>query len=230
MVRGLGVGYRCRVKVEVALAQLAFIGVAAVAVYGFVQAAQTDTRRSSCTAICSFRPAYAGDNRIAPDFELSDLNGHKVKLSDYRGKTVVLNFWTKTCKPCLEEMPALAELAKIAANRSDFAVLTVSIDAGPDDVRDTLRVALGDDVPPFAVLFDPESDIVAGRYGTKLFPETWVIDPNGVIRARFDGARDWSDSLAIELAERAGRPGMCPIPFERGQPQGPFAGLCGDDS
>lgn len=212
------------------LVQLGFIAVAAVAVFGFVRAAQNDQRRNSCSALCALSPAYAGKNRLAPDFELTDMEGRKVRLSSYRGKTVIVNFWTKTCKPCLEEMPALAELAKVARGRKDLVVLTVSTDAGPDDVRDTLKVVLQGADPPFPVLFDPESDIVGGKYGTKLFPETWFIDPKGVIRARFDGARDWTDALALEIAEMVSRPMGCPVEFARGTPKGKFASVCSDDS
>lgn len=208
--------------------QFAFIGLAAVAVYGFAHAARNDNARSSCKAVCELRPAYAGDNRVAPDFELADMDGKKVRLSEYRGRTLVLNFWTKTCKPCLEEMPDIAELAKIVKDRKDIAVLTVSIDAGPDDVRDTLAVALNGEAVPFRVLFDPESDIVAGKYGTKLFPETWIIDPDGVIRARFDGVRDWSSALALDVVEQVGF-GGCPIAFDRSLPKGPFAGICSEE-
>lgn len=207
--------------------QLLFILAAAFAVYGFVRAAQNDQRRSTCTAMCALRPNYAGRNRVAPDFELPDMNGRPVRLSSFRGKTVFLNFWTKTCAPCLEEMPALGELARIARGRKDFVVLTVSTDEGPDAVRDTLKVALGSD-PPFQVLFDPEASVVGERYGTKLFPETWVIDPSGIIRARFDGVRDWSDALAVEIGEMVSRPGGCPVEFQKGEPRGGFAALCED--
>jgi peroxiredoxin len=212
------------------LVQLGFIALAAVSVFGFVRAAQNDQRRNTCSALCALSPAYAGKNRIAPDFELRDMDGKPVKLSSYRGKTVILNFWTKTCKPCLEEMPALAELAKVARSRKDFVVLTVSTDPGPDDVRDTLKVVLQGADPPFTVLFDPESDVVGGKYGTKLFPETWIIDPEGIIRARFDGARDWTDALALEIAEMVSRPLGCPVEFARGTPKGKFASVCSDDS
>jgi len=211
------------------LAQLAFIAVAALVVYGFFRAAQADQRRMSCTALCALRPAYAGRDRLAPDFELPDMEGKPVRLSSFRGKTVFLNFWTKTCAPCLEEMPALSELAQIARSRKDFVVLTVSTDEGPESVRDTLKVALGRDAP-FIILFDPESNVVRDKYGTKLFPETWIIDPKGVIRARFDGARDWTDSLALDIAEMVARPVTCPVQFLKGQPQGAFAPLCADDS
>ncbi|HVY49296.1 MAG TPA: TlpA disulfide reductase family protein [Minicystis sp.] len=210
------------------LVQLAFIALAAMAVYLFVGSAQSDQRRTSCTALCAFAPDYAGRNRTAPDFTLPDMSGKMVSLSSYRGKTVFLNFWTKTCGPCLQEMPALADLAKALKGRSDMAVLTVSTDEGPADVKDTLQVALGGETP-FPVLFDPDSKIINGKYGTRLFPETWVIDPHGVIRARFDGQRDWSAALAVEIGEMVAKPSGCLVDFYQGKPRGAFAGLCDDD-
>jgi peroxiredoxin len=210
------------------VAQIAFIVFAALAVYGFVGAAQKDQRRTTCSALCAFGPAYAGRNRMAPDFELKDMNGAPVKLSSFRGKTVFLNFWTKTCAPCLEEMASIAELARVVKNRTDMVVLTVSTDQGPDDVRDTLKVTLNGDAP-FPVLFDPESKIVLEQYGTKLFPETWIIDPKGVIRARVDGARDWSSSLVMEIGEMVQKPGGCPVEFFKSLPRGQYAGVCEDD-
>jgi peroxiredoxin len=125
-------------------------------------------------------------DRRAPAFSLKDLHGATVTLDSLRGKVVVLNFWTKTCGPCLEEMPDLAELAKIVRDRPDVAVIAVSVDQGPEDVKATLQTALREP-PTFDILFDPDSDIVGGKYGTILFPETWFIDKRGVIRARFDG-------------------------------------------
>jgi peroxiredoxin len=217
------------VNTPAVIAQVGFIAVAAVGVYAFVGAAQRDMRRSNCTALCKLGPAYAGTDRRAPDFDLPSLSGGNVKLSSFRGKTVVLNFWTKTCKPCLEEMPSLAELARIGRSGRDFVVVTVSTDEGPDAVRDTLQVTLNGE-PPFPVLFDPELSVVNSRYGTRLFPETWIIDPNGVIRARFDGSKDWASPLAVEVVEKAGRPGTCPMEFFNSAPRGAFAGLCEDDS
>jgi peroxiredoxin len=216
------------VKTAATVAQLGFIAVAALGVYAFVGAAQRDMRRSSCSAVCRMQPAYAGSDRRAPDFDLPDMNGQRVRLSSFRGKTVVLNFWTKTCEPCMEEMPSVAELARIADGRRDFVVLTISTDDGPDAVRDRLKVALNGD-PTFRILFDPEMSVVNSRYGTRLFPETWIIDGEGIIRARFDGAKDWSSSLAVEVVEKAGA-GTCPVEFFKSAPQGPFAGLCEDDS
>ncbi len=79
--------------------ELAFIGCAAIGVYGFVAAAKDGETRRSCTSLCALRPEYAARNRLAPDFELPSINGGKVRLSSYRGKVVLLNFWTKTWPP-----------------------------------------------------------------------------------------------------------------------------------
>ena len=207
------------------LAQVSFIALAAVAVYSFVGAVRNDERRTACTSLCAINPAHAGRNRRAPDFELNDLDGKPVKLSQFRGKTVFLNFWTKTCRPCLEEMASLAELAKIGKDRGDFVVVTVSTDETGQDARDTLNTVLNGDVP-FVALVDPDAKIVHDVFGTRLFPETWVIDPGGTIRARYDGGRNWSDALAVDFAAMVARPAGCPVEFWKGAPKGDFGDLC----
>jgi thiol-disulfide isomerase/thioredoxin len=217
------------------IVQLVFILAAAAAVFGFVTAAKNDQQRASCTAFCGLGPSYAGRDRRAPDFELPDLNGNLVRLSSFRGKVVYLNFWTETCKPCKEEMPSLATLAQVAKGRKDLVVVTITVDSDRQKVRDLLSVLLDGEVP-FPVLFDDDNEIVKGRFGTTLFPETWVIDKNGIIRARFDGARDWSDASAIEIGEMVKKPSTgpldftCPVDFLGGMPRGKHAGLCMDDS
>jgi peroxiredoxin len=140
---------------------------------------------------------YLGNELLAPDFELEDKDGKPWRLRDQRGKVVVMNFWTVTCQPCVEELPSLLELADIAHKRGDFEVVAVTTD------RDWAEVAAL--FPPhfrLKVLFDPERKIVRDKYGTKLFPETWVIDGRGVIRMRVDGKREWSEPLAIDAIQR----------------------------
>jgi peroxiredoxin len=139
---------------------------------------------------------YLGDGLTAPDFTLTDQDGKPWRLQDHRGKIVVMNFWTITCQPCVEEMPSLVTLADIAARRTDIEVVAVSTD------KDWKAVA--PIFPPrsrLRVLFDPERKIVNGKYGTRLFPETWIIDPGGVIRMRVDGGRDWASALSIEAID-----------------------------
>jgi peroxiredoxin len=140
---------------------------------------------------------YYGRNRRAPDFELRDRDGRPWRLSDRRGKkTVVMNFWTITCAPCLEEMPSLHQLARALRRHDDVELVTISTDAGWSAVAPVLP-------PDFAatVLFDPDRSVVRGKFGTRLFPETWIIDKGGLVRLRVDGARDWSSPLAIHLIE-----------------------------
>lgn len=214
------------------IGQFVFIGLASVGVYSFVRAAQHDHRRASCTALCELRPDYAAQNRSLPNVELADRDGNKVRLSSFlAGNPMVINFWTKTCAPCLQEMPMLAQLAGLLKQRG-VPLVTVCTDDGPDAVRDTLKVALQGKDPPFPILFDPDAEIVNGRFGTTLYPETWFVDPDGVIRARVDGARDWSGatgSFALEVVEMISRPSGCPVEFLGREPKGPYASLCGGE-
>jgi peroxiredoxin len=208
------------------LIQAAFIVLATIAVYAFVSMARDAETRRACVPVCAMRPTYAGRNRLAPDFELPDVDGNKFRLSQFRGKTVVLNFWTTTCQPCLEEMPSLADFAKVVRQRKDVVVLTVSTDATKEIATSALQTLLKEPKTPFLVLLDPDSTVVRDKYGTNLFPETWIIDPKGVIRARFDGARDWSNAIVLDLIESFARPATCGIEFDSGRAAGPEAAIC----
>jgi peroxiredoxin len=209
------------------LLQIGFTVLAAIGVYSFVSSARDGERRRVCTPVCALRPDYANNSRLAPDFELPGLDGKTHKLSDYRGKVVILNFWTKSCKPCLEEMPSLADFAKILRKEKDIELITVTTDESTTDARNTLVALLQAD-PPFTTLVDSESAVVGDKFGTKLYPETWFIDPEGVIRARFDGPRDWSEPLPLEFAQSLLAPVKCGIDFEQREPSGEHADLCGE--
>jgi peroxiredoxin len=209
------------------VAQLAFVAVAALFAYGFVSVSKEGETRRLCSAPCFLRPDYMAAERRAPPFTLKDLHGATVSLESLRGKVVVLNFWTKTCGPCLEEMPELAELTKVVADRPDVAIVAVSVDEGPDDVRPTLQTVLRGE-PPFAVLFDPESKIVREKFGTHLFPETWFIDKEGTIRARFDGARDWANPLVVEYLDALRRGDYCAVKIDGPTLGGRAGKLCSE--
>jgi thiol-disulfide isomerase/thioredoxin len=207
----------------------AFVVLAAVLVYSFVTVAREGEARRECSALCLMRPNYAGANLTAPDFKLKDLNGQDVSLSSYRGKVVLLNFWASWCAPCREEMPDLGELAHILKPEKDVAMVTVSVDNGPDEVRDLLKTVLREDPPPFPVLFDPQGDhIVGAKYGTHQFPETWLIDKRGVIRARFDGSRPWSNPVVVEMIEQLRGSDYCPVEIKEGATTGKAAHFCED--
>jgi thiol-disulfide isomerase/thioredoxin len=210
------------------IAQFTCIGLAAAGVYSFVSSARDGETRRACTPLCAMHPDYASRNRTAPDFELPKLGGGTAKLSSYRGKIVILNFWTKTCRPCLEEMPGIASLGKALAPHDDMALLTISTDDTLEDARETLKSVLGGAEPPFVVMIDPDSKVVAERFGTKLYPETWFIDRSGVIRARVDGGREWNASLTLDLLRSFDDPIQCGVLYHEHQAQGPFASICGE--
>lgn len=135
---------------------------------------------------------YLGNSLSCPDFTLPDKDGQPWRMQDRRGKIVVLNFWTITCKPCVAELPSLLELAELARTRN-IEVVAVTTDKGWHEVATLF--------PPqhnLKVLFDPERKVVRDKFGTRLFPETWVIDPRGVVRMRIDGGRAWSEALALD--------------------------------
>ena len=210
------------------LAYGAFVLLAALLVYSFVTVAREGELRRACSTLCLLHPSYAGSERTAPDFHLKDMNGKDVALSSYRGKVVVLNFWASWCAPCKEELPDLGELAHILKDYKDVALVTVSVDAGPNDVRDLLKTVLHDDAP-FPVLFDPGGETAVGaKFGTNQFPETWLIDKRGVIRARFDGTRAWSNAVAVELIDELRGPSYCPVEIKAGATTGKAAQYCED--
>ena len=204
--------------------QLIFVMFAALMVFGFVSAAKEGEMRRLCATPCLLKPDYLGADRKAPDFLLKDMSGQDVKLSNYLGKAVVLNFWTKTCGPCLEEMLDLVKLNELLKEKNAVLV-TVSTDEGPNDVRDALKAASREPIT-FPVLFDPSGDVVRTKYGTKLFPETWIIDPRGVIRARFDGAKTWTHPVILEFIDEVGSGVYCPVDMKEGRISGKGAKLC----
>jgi peroxiredoxin len=140
---------------------------------------------------------YYGNDRLAPDFTLTDQTGQPWSLKAQRGKTVVINFWTMTCQPCIEEMPSLEQLALVAAERDDLEVVAISTDKQWSEINGLFKPG-----SKLKVLLDPDKAVVREKFGTRLYPETWVIDPEGVIRLRIDGARDWSAPVALEMIER----------------------------
>ncbi len=125
------------------------------------------------------------------DFTLPDKDGNPVKLSDHLGKIILLNFWATWCKPCLEEVPSLERLTK-RAETMGLSVLAVSVDSSFEDIQKALpNVGLN-------ILLDKDKK-VATEYGTIKFPETWVIDKQGKIVARFIGSRNWDSATFVNF-------------------------------
>lgn len=129
----------------------------------------------------------------APDFVLPTLDGREVRLSDYRGHVVFLNFWATWCGPCKVEMPAMERLYR-EYRRQGFAILAVSTDEEGAAVTRPFRDSLG---LSFMIAHDPE--MIAGRlYGVRTLPITFLVNRDGVITHKIFGARDWQEPEARE--------------------------------
>jgi cytochrome c biogenesis protein CcmG/thiol:disulfide interchange protein DsbE len=138
-------------------------------------------------------PTRIGSN--APDFTVQD-SDRKVTLSQYRGQVVVLNFWGSFCPPCIEETPSLVRMQN-RLKAKGVVVLAVSIDT--------------DDAAYHKFLKDYNVDLITVRdgaqrssslYGTQGWPETYVIDRNGVIRRKFIGAVEWTSPEITDYLSR----------------------------
>jgi peroxiredoxin len=132
----------------------------------------------------------------APNFQLRDMNGRVVSLSDLRGKVVLLNFWATWCGPCRVEMPAMERLYR-AYERKDFEILAVSTDAQGIAVT---RPFQQENNLTFPILHD--SDFRVGlSYGARTLPMTFMVDRQGIVRQHIFGARDWEAPEAHQLIE-----------------------------
>lgn len=132
----------------------------------------------------------------APDFGLPRLGGGEVALRSLRGKTLLVNFWATWCGPCEQEMPAMQRLYARLAPRG-FELLAISVDAGDAEVE-AFRTRLG---LHFPILRDPDKR-AAAAYQSFRYPESFLIDREGMLVERYIGERDWD---APEYAARIER-------------------------
>jgi cytochrome c biogenesis protein CcmG, thiol:disulfide interchange protein DsbE len=127
----------------------------------------------------------------APDFTVRD-SDRTVTLSQLKGQVVVLNFWATWCPPCIEEMPSLVEMQQRMKSKG-VTVLAVSVDADAGSYHQFLKEH------NVNLLSVRDGDMKSNNlYGTFKFPETYIIDRNGVVRRKFIGAVDWTEPDVIE--------------------------------
>jgi peroxiredoxin len=128
----------------------------------------------------------SAEHPFAPEFSLPDMSGQQLKLSDYRGKVVLLDFWATWCDPCREEIPHFVELQNKLGDQG-FQIIGVSMDDGPEPVRDFYRK------------FRMNYPVVMGNakigelYGGVLgLPIAFVVGRDGRIYSKHIGATDVS--------------------------------------
>jgi peroxiredoxin len=166
--------------------QIAFLGVLIILVGLFVAGSLLKGRQQVNKIITT------GDR--APEFRLQATDNRFVSLSDLKGRVVMVHFWATWCPPCVEELPTLDKLYR-ALKGEDFEMLAISVNEEgaaavvPFMQKNRLNVP---------VLFDPGKSI-AGLYGTYKFPETYIVDRQGIVRYKAIGPADWTDPAAIQM-------------------------------
>jgi cytochrome c biogenesis protein CcmG/thiol:disulfide interchange protein DsbE len=142
--------------------------------------------------------------RAAPDFELKDADGRPVRLSDYRGKVVLLNFWATWCGPCTVEIPWFVEFERRHKDQG-FAVLGISMD---EDGWEAVRPFMSHLGINYRVLMG--SDEVSRRYGgVDSLPTTFLIDREGKVAKVHVGlvSKGRYENELLELLSSAGAGG-----------------------
>ena len=152
----------------------------------------------------NYQPIITGAE--APDFQVLDLSGNAVSLSDYEGRVVLLNVWATWCAPCKHEMPSMQRLYD-ALEGTDFEILAVSVDArvGEADAfgrpGGDLRAFADEMGLTFSILHNPDGSIQR-TYQTTGVPETFLIGKDGLIYKKVAGGTEWDAPVNQELVRR----------------------------
>jgi len=131
---------------------------------------------------------------VAPEFTLTDMQGQKVSLSQFRGKVVIINFWATWCPPCREEMPSMEQLYRDFSAKGLVMLAVNAEENGEQAVTKFLQRT----PYSFPILLDKDS-IAQNAYGVFRFPESFIIDRNGVVVEKIIGGRDWLSGQTFKL-------------------------------
>jgi thiol-disulfide isomerase/thioredoxin len=130
-----------------------------------------------------------------PDVYLYDKNNQKINLEKYKGRVVLLNFWATFCPPCLSEMPSLVNLQK-KYNASKLIIIGASVDNTWEAIDKVLKNKYS-----FTILLDKDKKF-SRLLGVYKYPETFIIDKNGLIVDRIIGANDWDNKIIIDYLNK----------------------------
>ncbi|GAC1465139.1 MAG: TlpA disulfide reductase family protein [Desulfuromonadaceae bacterium] len=149
---------------------------------------KTDTSKKSVVAT---------EKSPAPDISVISLvNGSTLKLSDLKGKVVLLNFWATWCPPCREEIPSMMKLNSFMSGKP-FQMVAVSIDEGGKPAIDSFFKETGFSLPTYL----DESGGSAKFYGITGVPESFIIDKQGVLVKKIIGGFAWDSPETVSFLE-----------------------------
>ena len=151
---------------------------------------------SGCDNSTSEQPlkTVSSESKVAPDFTLMNMQGEPVSLSQYRGKVVILNLWATWCPPCREEMPSMEGLYQKYKDQG-LVILAVSAD---ENGKKAVSQFLQRTPYSFPILLDSDS-VVQNAYGVFRFPESFIIDRNGIVVKKIIGGHNWMSGSTFEM-------------------------------
>ena len=150
------------------------------------------------------QPVAIGER--VPDFSLPAAEGSggstasPIRLEDYRGRVLVLNFWATWCPPCVEETPSLEAFSEKAKSLG-VVVVGASVDQDPA----ALAAFISKYHLTYPIARDP-SRALATRYGTLQFPETYIIDRHGRLAEKIISNTDWTDPRMLDFVRELAQP------------------------
>lgn len=181
------VGNGMRKSIIIWTIALILVAVAVYTTYQYNNAptpAPAQTKEPSASAPPSTESQEIQDSIDALDFKLTDLNGKEVSLSDYKGKTIYVNFWATWCPPCKQEMPFIQKLYEERKD-TDLVILTVDLQENQSIVKKFMT----DNKYTFPVLLDKDGE-VASTYGIQSIPLSILIDENFKIVSAREGSME----------------------------------------
>lgn len=131
-----------------------------------------------------------------PNFTLSDMQDMKVSLEDFKGQTVILNFWATWCPPCRGEMPEFNELNQELKKSGEAVLLAINLTDGRRETKAKVAQFLKSNEYDLRVLLDPEF-AATEIFSVRGIPTTVVIDSGGVLRGQIVGATTKDDVLKL---------------------------------
>lgn len=140
---------------------------------------------------------YSDVGKVAPVFQLEDLNGKTVSLKEFRGKVIVLNFWATWCAPCRAEMPSLENLYRNLKDKG-LVIIGVSVDSPEKTVQSFVK----ERGITFPILLDKRKEVSFDDYGVIGLPVTFLIDKKGIIVDKVFGERQWDSEEVKEKIKR----------------------------
>lgn len=154
------------------------------AVYDYIDSGDDNSKSGKNTSSEGYEIGLEIGN-MAPDFQLQNLKGEDVALSDFRGSRVIVNFWATWCPPCRAEMP---DMEKLHQNK-DIVILAVNLTVSENSV-DEVRKFVDKFELTFPVLLDEQKE-VAEDYSIQPIPTSFMIDSNGIIQYKAFGAMNY---------------------------------------